>query len=88
MKSKKTTRKQLREELNQGVQSGELELPEALILLRKVLGKSQLEYAQMVGVSKKIISDFELGRGNPTISTLNKIFAPLGVEMGLVTKRR
>lgn len=88
MKSNVELRKELRAQLNKGIESGDLELPEALVLLRKTLGKSQLDYAKLVGVSKKVISDFEVGKGNPTVETLNKIFAPLGLKIGLVSKRR
>lgn len=77
-----------RAQLNKGLLEGTLELPQTLKLLRKMLGKSQLEYADMVGVSKKIITDFELNRGNPTVATLNRLFAPIGFKVGLVKKER
>lgn len=79
-------RKKMREELNSKLENGEIDMPEALVKLRKILGKNQVEYSQMVGVSKKIITDFELGRGNPTLETLNKLFAPIGCKVGIVRK--
>jgi transcriptional regulator with XRE-family HTH domain len=88
MKKDMEQRKEWRSILNHGLLDGSLELPQALKLLRKILGKNQVEYAQMVGVSKKIITDFELGKGNPTIATINRLFAPIGFSVGLVKKRR
>jgi DNA-binding XRE family transcriptional regulator len=81
-------RKEWRTLLNEGLSDGSLELSQALRLLRKILDKNQVEYAKMVGVSKKIIADFEIGKGNPTIGTLNRLFAPIGFKAGLVKKSR
>jgi predicted transcriptional regulator len=53
-----------------------------------MLGKNQVQYAEMVGVSKKIIADFEIGKGNPTVGTLNRLFAPIGFKAGLVKRTR
>ncbi|MBT4763240.1 MAG: helix-turn-helix transcriptional regulator [Bdellovibrionaceae bacterium] len=88
MKPNIVLKKKWRAQLNQGVKDGSIDLPDALKLLRKIIGKSQLEYSQLVGVSKKVISDFEVKKGNPTVVTLNKIFAPIGLQVGLVSKRR
>jgi len=41
-------------------------------LTRKIAGKNQQDYARMVGLSKNIISDFERGKGDPTLSSLIK----------------
>lgn len=87
MKSDLEQRGQWRRQLHAGLVEGSLEIPEALKMLRKVLGKSQQDYALMVGVSKKVIADLELGKGNPTIATLNRLFAPLGFKVGLVAAR-
>lgn len=88
MKLEPKSRNQLRTKLLQDIDNGQIEPPAALKILRQVLGKSQSDYAKLVGVSKKIISDFELGRGNPTVETMNKMFAPIGLEVGLARKRR
>lgn len=88
MKKDLEKRSEWRAQLNKGIIEGSIDLPEALKLLRKTLGKSQIEYAEMVGVSKKVVVDFELGKGNPTITTLNRLFAPMGYKAGLVRKVR
>jgi transcriptional regulator with XRE-family HTH domain len=88
MKLNVELRKKWRVQLNEGVREGDITLPDALKLLRKILGKSQLEYSQMIGVSRKVISNLELKKGNPTVETLNKIFSPVGLKVGLVNKKR
>ncbi|KPA09591.1 hypothetical protein MHK_010177 [Candidatus Magnetomorum sp. HK-1] len=45
-------------------------------------------YARMVGLSKKIITNFELGKGNPTLESLTKMFKPVGLEPGLKRIKR
>ena len=55
--------------------------------MRKVLGMSQTDYAKTVlKVSPRILIDFERGKGNPTLATLQKIVAPFGLEVGFIKK--
>jgi DNA-binding XRE family transcriptional regulator len=77
-------RRDLRNRLFNAIEEQSIDLRDALKMTRTVVGKNQAEYARLVGVSKKIIADLELGKGNPTIGTLNKLFAPIGIKIGLV----
>ncbi len=86
MKHDMQKRQQMRQELFKALSDHQLSFAEALIKCRYITAKNQKEYAELVGVSKKIISDIELGRANPTIETINKVFAPVGLKAGLVTK--
>lgn len=70
-----------RQELNERLKAGDLSLTEAVRLMRKVAGKSQADYAKLVGVSPRVLIDFERGVGNPTLQTLKKILAPFGLEL-------
>jgi len=79
-------RKQYRDLLYQKIDENNIDLVDALKLTRKIVGKSQQDYAHMVGLSKKIITDFERGKGNPTLDSLIKMFKPVGLIPGL--KRR
>lgn len=88
MKKDLDRQKQWRQELNEKLLSGNIELSTALKLIRKMLAKNQIEYAKMVGVSTKIIAELELGKGNPTLTTLNTVFAPIGYQIGLVPRKR
>ena len=66
--------------LRQQITMGEL-----LMFLRKnVLGMSQEQYANLVGISRRTLSDIELNKGKLSQSILDKVFGPLGLQSGLV----
>lgn len=48
---------------------------------RKRLGVTQLDLAQMSGVSIATVKDMDRGQGNPSLDTLNRICDILGLEM-------
>lgn len=64
---------------------GAISQGEALKKLRvEVLGLRQDEYARLVDVSRKTLSDVENDKGNYSAEIINKIFKPFGLETGLV----
>ncbi|REG83673.1 helix-turn-helix transcriptional regulator [Marinomonas pollencensis] len=66
--------------------AGELSQGEALKMLRiQVLGLKQEDYAQLVGVSRKTLSENENNKGNYSADVVNKVFQPFGLKVGLVT---
>jgi transcriptional regulator with XRE-family HTH domain len=83
---KKEDRAALRTELYERAQRADLGLVEALRMMRKIAGKTQAEYAELVGVSPRVLIDFERGVGNPTVRTLEKMLAPFNLE--LTVRRR
>ena len=48
---------------------------------RGVLGISQLDLAEMAGISLATVKDIERGAGNPSMKTVKKILEVLGLEM-------
>lgn len=76
----------LRRELYALIERGELGLVEAVRMMRKVAGKTQAEYARLVGISPRVLIDFERGVGNPGLKTLERILAPFNLE--LTARRR
>lgn len=48
---------------------------------RGVLGISQLDLAEMAGISLATVKDIERGAGNPSMKTVKKILEVLGMEM-------
>lgn len=48
---------------------------------RAVLGISQLDLAEMAGISIATVKDIERGAGNPSLKTIEKILEVLGLEM-------
>lgn len=77
----------VRAELYARADRGELDLREAIKMMRTIAGRSQVEYAQLVGVSPRVLIEFERGIGNPTLRTLEKMIAPLGMEITLRRRR-
>lgn len=65
--------------------TGELTNGEALRLLRmKAVGLKQTEYAKLVGVSRRTLSDFENDMGVTKTDVINKLFKPFGLRVGIV----
>ena len=58
-----------------------MELNEVIKSRRKVLAISQLGLAEMAEVSLATVKDIERGKGNPSLSTVNKLLGVLGLEM-------
>lgn len=58
-----------------------MELNEVIKSRRKVLAISQLDLAEMAEVSLATVKDIERGKGNPSLSTINKLLGVLGLEM-------
>lgn len=61
--------------------AGELSLPKASKRMRELINLDQDEFAKLVGVSPRTLKDFEAGRGNPTLVTLQKIAKPFGLNV-------
>jgi transcriptional regulator with XRE-family HTH domain len=78
---KKQRRAALREELYERVEKGDLTLIEAVKMMRKIAGRSQADYARLVGVSPRVLIELERGIGNPTVKTLQKLLAPFDLEL-------
>lgn len=85
-KGSKEHRAALRDELYERIAAGTVSIPEAVKTMRKIAGRTQAEYARLIGVSPRILIELERGIGNPTLKTLAKIVAPFDLEVGL--KRR
>ncbi|WP_264480623.1 helix-turn-helix transcriptional regulator [Psychrobacter sp. I-STPA6b] len=65
--------------------AGEITQGEALKVLRiQVLGVKQDRFAKLVKVSRKTLSDVENDKGNYSVDTLNQIFRPFRLKLGLV----
>lgn len=58
-----------------------MELNKVIKSRRKVLAISQLDLAEMAEVSLATVKDIERGKGNPSLSTVNKLLGVLGLEM-------
>ncbi|QTP58907.1 helix-turn-helix domain-containing protein [Billgrantia antri] len=72
----------------QELAEGVIEEGEALRRLRRnTLGLSQQAYADLVGVSRRTLSDIERGKGNVSLAVMNRVFRPLGLRVGLLPRQ-
>lgn len=53
---------------------------------REVLQVTQETLAELSGVGLRTLKQFESGKGNPTLRTMQKISDALGLEVGLKIK--
>lgn len=86
MKKSKSNFK-LREELEQITPITNLSLSEQIKKMRRATNKTQIEFAKLIGIAPRIIIDLENNKGNPTLSTLNKIGRLFDFEISF-TKRK
>lgn len=66
------------------VKSQELEIGEAVKVLRKSIGLTQTEFSRVIKVAPRVLMELERGRGNPTLETLSKIAKAFGFKVGFV----
>ena len=55
---------------------------------REELKISQEDLAEISGVGLRTLKQFESGKGNPTLNTLEKLASVLGMEIKLEIKKR
>ena len=82
---------QARERRNRMVDAAaaaELSLTEGVREMRAIANMTQEEFARHRGVSARVIKAIELGQGNPTVATLNRIGQFFGLEVAFVPIRR
>lgn len=74
----------LRNELAELVPEARADIPELIRTMRLIARKSQTEYAQLCGVSPRVLADVEAGKGVQTTETLGKLLRPFGFKLGVV----
>ena len=58
-----------------------MNLQEVIKRRRKTLSISQLDLAEMSGISLPTVKDIERGHANPSLSTISKLLDVLGMEI-------
>ncbi|BAP42537.1 helix-turn-helix domain-containing protein [Pseudomonas sp. 21LCFQ02] len=77
------------ENVQQGIADGTLQIGEAVKRLRvEGAGMLQTQYARMCKISVRTLIQIEQGEGNPTMKSLNAVFRPFGLQMGVVRRPR
>lgn len=78
---KKTQDLKSRQEFYTQLANNQLSLAKTVKRMRAIVGMTQSEYAEFVGIAPRIIIDLERGVGNPTLSTLRKIGKPFRLDI-------
>lgn len=84
----KAQARERRNQLLEAAATAELSLTEGVREMRAIAGMTQEEFAAHRGVSARVIKAIELGQGNPTVATLNRIGEFFGLEVAFVPVRR
>ncbi|MBC3206033.1 transcriptional regulator [Pseudomonas sp. SWRI111] len=80
---------ELIESIQQALAEGTLEIGDAVRRLRvEVTGLHQTQFARMCKISVRTLVHIEHGEGNQTLKSLNAVFRPFGMKMGVVRIRR
>lgn len=64
-----------------------MKLPEILRERRVLLRLTQADLADIAGLSIRTIGDIEKGKGNPSLSSLEKVASILGMEITAVVRK-
>lgn len=80
--------RQRRDRLLDVAAAARLSLTEGVREMRAIAGMTQEEFAQHRGVSARVVKALELGKGNPTVATLNRIGEFFGLEVAFVPVKR
>lgn len=75
--------------VREGIADGSLELGAAVRRLRTEVAKmQQTQFARLCKISVRTLIQIEQGEGNPTLKSLNAVFKPFGLQMGVVSRNR
>ncbi len=77
------------DELQQQLLAGSISMGAAVKRLRtEITGLRQEQFAGMCKISLRTLRQLEQDEGNPTVQTLNSVFRPFGMRVGVVPLRR
>lgn len=79
--AKKIQGLEAREKFYEQLANKKLTLAETVKAMRVIVGMTQPEFAKLVAVAPRIITDLERGVGNPTLETLKKIGKPFRLNI-------
>lgn len=80
-------REQLLLEISSEILHAKLSKGDALKKLRlQLFSASQADYATMIGIGRKALSEIENDKGNYTEAFLQKVFAPVGLVVTVIPK--
>ena len=84
----KAEARERRDRMLEAAAAARLSLTEGVREMRAIAGMTQEEFARHRGVSARVIKAIELGQGNPTVATMNRIGQFFGLEVAFVPIKR
>ncbi len=84
----KAEARERRDRMLEAAAAASLSLTEGVREMRAIAGMTQEEFARHRGVSARVIKAIELGQGNPTVATMNRIGEFFGLEVAFVPIKR
>lgn len=82
-------RRALVDELLLALDRGEITLGKMLKQLRlQLTGMNQDDFAVLVGVSRRTLSEIERDLANPSMDTINRVLRPFALKLTLVPRQR
>ena len=66
----------------------ERSVPDTIRVVRTTLRLTIAEYARLCGVSARGLADIERGLTSPTLDTVAKLLKPMGLRIGVMTRKR
>lgn len=77
------------DELRGQLLEGTVSMGAAVKRLRtEITGLRQEQFASMCKISLRTLRQIEQDEGNPTVQTLNAVFRPFGMQVGIIPLRR
>lgn len=77
------------DDIREGLQTGRLSLGTGVRRLRRdITGLTQADFARMARISLRTLRQLEQDESNPTLATLQAVFRPFGLGMGVVPLKR
>lgn len=77
------------DELRDQLLEGTVSMGAAVKRLRtEITGLRQEQFANMCKISLRTLRQIEQDEGNPTVQTLNAVFRPFGMQVGIIPLRR
>jgi len=75
---------QLRQQFYRQLPESAQTLAQIVRLMRQITGKTQPDFAHLVGIAPRVLLDIGRGIGNPALNTLRKIGRLFGLVPGLL----
>lgn len=85
---RRPTKEEIRErrrEITARAREGRLRFPDDVHDIRMALGKTQDEFAALLGLTRRQVAEIESGQANPTYETIMKIGRLFGFRLGFVS---